>query len=86
MLGVTNPKAWVAIAAVFLSARLAANQVADATAKFLVLSCLIVVIHLGWLAVGRLLEPALRTPGRARAVNVVLAALLVLAMIPVLIP
>lgn len=84
LLGTLNPKAWVAIGAVFLSARLAATPVLDATAKVVVLTVLIVLIHVGWLAAGRLLEPVLRVPRRARAVNITLAGLLTFAMIPVL--
>jgi threonine/homoserine/homoserine lactone efflux protein len=84
LLGMLNPKAWVAVGAVFLSGRLAAEPVLDATAKVVVLTLLIVVIHAGWLVAGRLLEPALRVPRRARAVNITLAGLLALAMIPVL--
>jgi len=86
VLGALNPKAWVAIGAVFVGARLAAGPVLDATAKVLVLTVLIVVIHVGWLAAGRLLEPLLRSPRRARAVNITLAGMLVLAMVPVLRP
>ena len=83
VLGALNPKAWVAIGAVFVGARLAAGPVLDAMLKVLVLTVLIVVVHVGWLAAGRLLEPLLRTPRRARAVNITLAGMLVLAMIPV---
>jgi threonine/homoserine/homoserine lactone efflux protein len=86
VLGALNPKAWVAIGAVFGGARLAAGPVRDATLKVAVLTLLIVVVHVGWLAAGRSLEPLLRRPRRARAVNLALAGLLVLAMIPVLWP
>jgi threonine/homoserine/homoserine lactone efflux protein len=86
LLGALNPKAWVAIGAVFVGARLAADPVLDATLKVLVLGALIVVIHIGWLAAGRLVEPLLRSPGRARAANIALAGLLLLAMIPVALP
>jgi threonine/homoserine/homoserine lactone efflux protein len=86
VLGASNPKAWVAIGAVFVGARLAAGPVLDATAKVLVLAVLIVVIHVGWLAAGRLLAPFLRSPRYARAVNITLAGMLVLAMVPLLVP
>jgi threonine/homoserine/homoserine lactone efflux protein len=78
-LGVANPKAWIAIAAVFASARLAHGAAADAAAKVAVLSVLIVVINATWLAAGSSLAPLLRHPGRARLVNRCLAALLVAA-------
>jgi threonine/homoserine/homoserine lactone efflux protein len=79
LLGVANPKAWIAIAAVFASARLAHGAAADAAAKVAVLSVLIVVINATWLAAGSSLAPLLRHPGRARLVNRCLAALLVAA-------
>jgi threonine/homoserine/homoserine lactone efflux protein len=79
VLGVVNPKAWIAVAAVFASVRLAPSAVTDATLKFPLLLLMIVVIHVGWLLVGRMLLPALRVPALARAVNLALAALLVAA-------
>jgi threonine/homoserine/homoserine lactone efflux protein len=86
VLGALNPKAWVAIGAVFLSARLAAAPMTDAIAKAVVLAMLIVIVHVAWLAAGRLLVPVLRTPRRARTANIALAGLLALAMVTVLLP
>jgi threonine/homoserine/homoserine lactone efflux protein len=77
LLGVANPKAWVAIAAVFASARLADAAATDAVAKVAVLSVMIVLINGGWLLVGASLAPVLRDARRARVVNVALAAALV---------
>jgi threonine/homoserine/homoserine lactone efflux protein len=77
LLGVANPKAWVAIAAVFASARLAGAAATDAAEKVVLLSGMIVVINAAWLLVGASLAPALRDPRRARVVNVVLATALV---------
>lgn len=79
LLGVANPKAWVAIAAVFAGSTLASTAVADAAAKIALLSAMIVLIHAGWLAAGIPLAPLLRDPARARVVNVALAAALVAA-------
>jgi threonine/homoserine/homoserine lactone efflux protein len=79
VLGVANPKAWVAIAAVFASVRLAAAAAVDATAKVAVLAILIVVINAAWLVAGASLAPLLRDPRRGRAVNVALAVALVAA-------
>ena len=79
LLGVANPKAWVAIAAVFASARLSSGATADAAAKVAVLGVLIVVINSTWLAAGASLAPVLRDPRRARIVNPALAVLLVAA-------
>jgi threonine/homoserine/homoserine lactone efflux protein len=86
VLGALNPKAWVALGAVLLSARLAASPVLDVTAKIVLLTMLIVIVHAVWLAAGRLLASVLRTPRRARTVNIALACLLVLAIAPVLLP
>jgi threonine/homoserine/homoserine lactone efflux protein len=80
LLGVANPKAWVAIAAVFASARLAGGAAADAASKIAVLSVMIVLINATWLVAGVLLTPLLRDPRRSRIVNVSLAALLVAAI------
>jgi threonine/homoserine/homoserine lactone efflux protein len=77
LLGVANPKAWVAIAAVFASARLAGAAATDAAAKVVLLSGMIVLINTAWLVAGASLAPFLRDPRRARVVNVVLAAALV---------
>jgi threonine/homoserine/homoserine lactone efflux protein len=79
LLGVANPKAWVAIAAVFASARLAGGAAVDAAAKTAVLTVMIVVINSTWLAAGASLAPLLRDPRRARRVNGALAAVLVVA-------
>ena len=81
LLGVANPKAWLAIAAVFASARLAGDAAIDATAKVAVLVVMIVVINTTWLAAGASLTPLLRDPRRARRVNALLAAVLVVAAI-----
>jgi len=77
LLGVANPKAWVAIAAVFASAHLAPGAAADAAAKRAVRSAMIVLINATWLVAGASLAPVLRDPRRARIVNSVLAAALV---------
>ena len=79
VLGVTNPKGWVAIAAVFASAHLADRATVDAAAKGAVLAAMVVLITTTWLLVGASLAPALRDPTRSRIVNTVLAALLVAA-------
>jgi len=79
LLGVANPKAWIAIAAVFASARLADGTAADAGGKAAVLTAMIVVINTAWLAAGASLAPLLRDPGRARLVNRSLAGVLVAA-------
>jgi threonine/homoserine/homoserine lactone efflux protein len=79
LLGVANPKAWVAIAAVFVSSRLAGPGAMDAVAKIVVLTAMIVVINVTWLVAGASLAPWLRNPHHARVINVSLALALVAA-------
>jgi threonine/homoserine/homoserine lactone efflux protein len=79
LLGIANPKAWIAIAAVFASARLAEGAAADAAAKVAVLAVMIVAINTTWLAAGASLAPLLRDARRARVVNGGLAGVLVVA-------
>jgi threonine/homoserine/homoserine lactone efflux protein len=77
VLGVANPKGWVAIGAVFASAHLARTPTADAAAKVGVLALMIVVICATWLVAGTSIAPLLRDARRARTVNVALAVALV---------
>ena len=84
LLGVANPKAWVAIAAVFASAHLASRAALDAGAKVAVLTAMIVLINTAWLLAGASLTSVLRDPRRARIVNIVLAVVLVAAAVAAL--
>ena len=79
VLGVANPKGWVAMAAVFASARLGDTALTDAAAKTAVLVVMIVLIMTAWLIAGASLAPMLREPRRARIINAALAAALVAA-------
>lgn len=79
LLGIANPKAWIAIAAVFASAHLMTNPAADAAAKTSALTLMIVVINTAWLIAGASLAPVLRDPRRSRVINVALAVALVAA-------
>jgi threonine/homoserine/homoserine lactone efflux protein len=76
-LGIANPKAWIAIAAVFASAHLADSPTADAAAKIAVLTVMIILICATWLVAGKSIAPLLRDPRRARLVNAALAVGLV---------
>jgi threonine/homoserine/homoserine lactone efflux protein len=80
-LGVTNPKAWLAIAGVFAGARLADGAASNALAKVAVLAAMIVLINATWLVAGASLAGRLRDPRRARTVNLVLAAALVASLV-----
>jgi threonine/homoserine/homoserine lactone efflux protein len=86
ILGIINPKAWIAITAVFASARLADTALADATLKIPLLAFMVAGIHAIWLLVGRLMVPAMRKPRLSRAINIALAALLVVASVLALLP
>ena len=77
LLGVANPKAWVAIAAVFASTHLADSVTTDAAAKVAVLTPIVVLICGTWLVAGTSIAPLLRGERRARIVNVALAAAVV---------
>jgi threonine/homoserine/homoserine lactone efflux protein len=77
LLGVANPKAWIAIAAVLASTRLAAAPMLDAAAKVVLMTVMVVAIHVAWLAGGALIAPVLRRRTGARVVNAALAAALV---------
>jgi threonine/homoserine/homoserine lactone efflux protein len=79
LLGIANPKAWVAIAAVFASTRLAGDSAADAAAKSALLTGMIVLIMSSWLVAGASLAPLLRDRRRARVINGSLALALVAA-------
>jgi threonine/homoserine/homoserine lactone efflux protein len=86
ILGVINPKAWIAITAVFTSARLADTALLDAALKIPLLAAIVVGIHATWLLIGRLMVPAMRKPRLSRAVNIALAGLLVAASLLALLP
>ncbi|MDR3537972.1 MAG: LysE family transporter, partial [Acetobacteraceae bacterium] len=78
LLAIANPKAYLAIAAVFAgSTILAENHGLDAVVKTACLGIMIVVIHLGWLSAGASLSRVLHDPVSSRLVNVSLAVLLV---------
>lgn len=70
-LAIANPKAYLAIAAVF------AGSLLDPVSKTMLLAAMIVVIHAGWLVVGSSFSRLLRDPVASRIANVLLAAVLV---------
>jgi threonine/homoserine/homoserine lactone efflux protein len=77
LLGVANPKAWVAIAAVFASAHVADGAAADAAVKIAVLTMMIILICNTWLIAGTALARMLRDPQRYRIINTALALALI---------
>jgi threonine/homoserine/homoserine lactone efflux protein len=78
LLAIANPKAWLAIAAVFTGATLAESSPAtDALFKAAVLTAMIVLIHLVWLWCGASLAGLLRDPLKSRIANILFALILV---------
>jgi threonine/homoserine/homoserine lactone efflux protein len=77
MLAIANPKAYVAIAAVFAGASSQADALGG-SAKLLVLAVMIVVIHAAWLLAGAGFARFLRHPVASRIINLIFAATLVL--------
>lgn len=78
MLAVANPKAYVAIAAVFAGATSQADTLSIST-RLLVLAAMIVAIHVVWLLAGTAFARFLRHPLASRIINLLFAATLVLA-------
>ncbi|PTE08765.1 threonine transporter RhtB [Mesorhizobium helmanticense] len=73
LLAIANPKAYVAIAAVF-----AGTSDLDTRLKLAVLALMIVVIHILWLLAGAAFARFPRRPRASRIINLIFAATLVL--------
>jgi threonine/homoserine/homoserine lactone efflux protein len=86
LLGIANPKAYFAIAAVFTGSTLAEHSPAlDSLLKAAVLAIMIVIIHSGWLLAAASLAGFLRDPLRSRLANAVFALILIgTAILPLL--
>ncbi|MBW0003477.1 MAG: LysE family translocator [Hyphomicrobiales bacterium] len=79
LLAIANPKAYLAIGAVFAGTTIfAQNHGLDAAVKLVLLSLMIVIIHLAWLFAGAALSRFLRDPATSRLINMSLAAALVI--------
>jgi threonine/homoserine/homoserine lactone efflux protein len=78
LLAIANPKAYLAIAAVFAGSTLIGeDHRLDTVAKTALLSVMIVIIHVCWLWAGASLSRVLHDPVSSRLVNLLLAAALV---------
>jgi len=78
LLAIANPKAYLAIAAVFAGTSIVGEDHAlDAAVKTALLSVMIVIIHICWLSAGASLSHVLQDPISSRIVNVSLAVSLV---------
>lgn len=80
LLGVANPKAWIALAAVFTTARAAGTGLLAAGVRVGVVAVLVCAASATWLLAGRAMAPLFSAPRRAKIVNVCLAIALVAAM------
>jgi threonine/homoserine/homoserine lactone efflux protein len=77
LLAIANPKAYLAIAAVFAGTTvIAGDRSLDAIIKTTLLTVMIVIIHLCWLLAGASLSRILHDPLSSRLINVSLAAAL----------
>jgi threonine/homoserine/homoserine lactone efflux protein len=72
-LGVGNPKAYAAMAALASGFVLSPDRTADTAAKAIVLLAVMIVVDLAWLFAGSALARVMRNPSWSRAINVVFA-------------
>lgn len=80
VLGLGNPKAYAAMAALFSSFTLAPNRPAmDIAAKFALLIIVMSVVDIAWLALGSAITARLRDPRSGRLINILFAILLIAA-------
>lgn len=78
LLAIANPKAYVAIAAVFGTSSGVKGGDLGTSARLAVLALMIVAIHVLWLLAGAAFARFLRQPQASRIINLVFAATLVL--------
>lgn len=80
LLGVTNPKAFVAFATLFASRTLmGANPQGDLALKWTLCVIVMIVVDFAWLLVGAALHQATLSPGKERALNLCLASAILVA-------
>ena len=75
-LGVGNPKAYAAMAALSSGFVLAIDGLTDAAVKAAVLLAVMILVDLAWLLAGSGLARVMRNPAWSRAINLVLAVAL----------
>jgi threonine/homoserine/homoserine lactone efflux protein len=77
LLAVVNPKAYLAIAAVFTGTTLAVgSRLTETMIKTAVLAGMIILIHVAWLVAGSSFARLLHRPAISRVVNLLFAAIL----------
>jgi threonine/homoserine/homoserine lactone efflux protein len=84
LLAAANPKAWLAIAAVYSGQSLGLGPGAEAAVKVAALSAMIVAIHAAWLMAGASLSRTLSDPVLSRRLNLAFAAILVVSTVAAL--
>jgi threonine/homoserine/homoserine lactone efflux protein len=72
-LGVGNPKAYAAMAALSSGFVLSTDANTDAAAKAAILLAVMMVVDVVWLLAGSALARVMRNPGWSRAINIVFA-------------
>ena len=81
-LGLGNPKAYAAMAALFSGFTLVRNQLlADVATKIAVLIAIMIIVDFAWLMLGSALTRAFREPRLGRALNIAFAVLLVASVL-----
>lgn len=80
LLGVANPKAWIALAAVFSTSQGEGTGLVAMGARVGVVAVMVCAACVTWLVAGRAVAPLFSAPRRARVVNVCLATALVATM------
>jgi len=76
VLGVGNPKAYAAMAALFSGFLLVDRPALDVAVKALILTAIVATVNLAWLLLGSALTRFFREPATNRAVNILFAVLL----------
>ncbi|MBO0702991.1 MAG: LysE family transporter [Candidatus Dormibacteraeota bacterium] len=79
LIGIANPKAWIALAAVLVTARLSGSGLLAAGVKVGMVAVMVCAASATWLTAGRAVAPLFSAPRRARVINVCLAVALLAA-------
>lgn len=80
-LGVGNPKAYAAMAALFSGFTLSTDRVAaDVALKCAILVIVMMIVNLAWLGLGSTLTRIFRQPAKSRALNIAFALLLIVSI------
>jgi threonine/homoserine/homoserine lactone efflux protein len=80
VLGVGNPKAYAAMAALSSGFVLSADGGTDAAAKAAVLLAVMIAVDVAWLLAGSALARVMRNPGWSRAINILFALALLVSV------